>query len=140
MLGIVVATTGLVPILLWEVGTRPRLLMKGADALDAPPVPHRGWIIALFCVAVTGFVTETTAQVVSTLMRPLWLPSVEYYYDGRPAIAPAPNVLVLGPYVLLQPRITPVGIRGGVPGGGEIAIKWDEVRGYQFKSSYDRVD
>jgi len=80
-----------------------------------------------------GFGTDGTALVAKTVLRPVWMPFAEYHYAQRPASAPAPSLLVVGPYVILNPTITPLGIRGSVPGGGEITITWREADGYNLR-------
>lgn len=129
--GIVLAPLGVVPILLWELIARPGLLVFGKPV---PHVPARWWIVLLFLLVCAGFISGLNARAVAMGLRPVWVPLAEYYFARRPALAPQPNAIAIGPYILLNPSITPGGIRGEILGGGEVVISWSETDGYNLRT------
>ena len=128
VIGLVIASLAVVPIAMWEFSGRHLPLPAGRF----PRLRGGLWTVLIYLIACIGFATGGTALVAETLLRPAWLPFAEYHYAQRPASAPVPSMLVVGPYVILNPTITPLGIRGSVPGGGMIAITWSESDGYDL--------
>lgn len=131
LLGIVLAPVGVVPIVVWEFFVRPGLLLMRKPA---PYVRGRWWIMLFFIMTSAGLVTGMSSRAAALLLKPIWVPVAEYYYARRPATSPPPKVMIAGPYVIRSPRITPGGIRGVIPGGGEIAITWNETDGYMLRT------
>ena len=130
VIGVVLASTGVVPVVLWELSARPTLLLLGHPA---PAVPGRWWLIACFFFVGAGLIIDYNSRLAAFILKPLWQPVAEHYYEDRPALAPVGNLIVVGPWVLTQPRVTPGGIRGSGPGGGEVVISWSEAGGYELR-------
>ncbi len=82
-----------------------------------------------------GHLTRANGRIVATLTRPAWVPMADYWYAKRPALAPTPSTLVLGPYIVANARVTPLGIQGNAPGGGRITVTWNETDGYRMKTN-----
>ena len=96
-------------------------------------MPGRWWIILSFLLVSAGLITGINARAVAMVFRPVWAPVAEYYFALRPALAPQPSAIAIGPYILMHPSITPGGIRGEILGGGEVVISWNESDGYNLR-------
>lgn len=124
LIGICVATTGIVPILFWELLIRPIIRLSGAEA---PRVRGRFAIVVLYLAGCGFYVFGGLSEVVALVTRPAWVSVADYYYAQRPALAPEPRVLVLGPFVLINVDVHPHGIVGDVPGGGRVIVWFDDT-------------
>jgi len=116
--GIVFASVGAVPVLIWQLGDRPAALRAG---LPAPPVLGGWWILLAFLLVPVGHLTRANGRILATFTRH--------------ALAPTPSTLVLGPYIVANARVTPLGIQGNAPGGGRITVTWNETDGYRMEAN-----
>ena len=109
---------------------------EDADAGEDGPVPP--WFpLAVGCAGAAvyaGLLTGLLPRALGHATRPLWRPAIHYCHARRPALAPAPPLLLAGPYLLRDAQVSPAGVRGSVLGGGTIVFTWDAAAGYAVET------